>query len=71
MCKKSKKVTCTPKHIVDKMLKQLRIEGGKENGDKNVGDNKEATLAKADDKVKENGKSSLRGKDNKNKKRET
>ena len=53
------------------MLKQLRIEGGKENGDKNVGDNKEATLAKADDKVKENGKSSLRGKDNKNKKRET
>jgi hypothetical protein len=32
MCKKSEGVTCTPKHIVDKMWKQWRIEGGKEKG---------------------------------------
>jgi hypothetical protein len=30
MCKKNKKVTRTPKHIVDKMWKQWRIKGGNE-----------------------------------------
>jgi hypothetical protein len=33
MCKKSEKDTYTPKHIVDKMWKQWRIKGGKENGE--------------------------------------
>ena len=36
MCKKSEKVTCTPKHIVDKMWKQWRIKGGKEKGKENA-----------------------------------
>ncbi len=33
MCKKSKKVTCTQKNIVNKMWKQWRIKGGKEKGE--------------------------------------
>jgi hypothetical protein len=46
MCKKSKKVTCTAKHIVDEMWKQWRIEGGKEKG-KEIADNEgETTLSK-------------------------
>ncbi len=53
MCKKSEKVTCTPKHIVDKMWKQWRIEGGKENGKENANEDEKTTLAKVHDKVKE------------------
>ncbi len=51
MCKKSERVTCTAKHIVDKMWKQWCIKGGKE---KSADDNEEETnLAKVDDKAKE------------------
>ena len=46
MCKKSKKVTCTAKHIVDEMWKQWRIEGGKEKGEENADDEDETTLSK-------------------------
>jgi hypothetical protein len=70
MCKKSKKVTCTVKHIVDEMWKQWRIEGGKEKGKENANDEEEATLSKVDDKVKGKGKGSSKGKDNKGKKKE-
>ena len=52
MCKKSKKVTCTAKHIVDELWKQWRIEGGKEKGEKNAADEEETTLLKVDKKVK-------------------
>ncbi len=71
MCKKSEKVTCTPKHIVDEMWKQWRIEGGKEKGKENADNDKETTLAKFDDKVKEKRKGSWKGKDDKGKKKET
>ncbi len=46
MCKRSKKVTCTAKHIVDEMWKQWRIEGGKEKGKENADDEDETTLPK-------------------------
>ncbi len=71
MCKKSKKVTCTPKHIVDEMWKQWRIEGGKEKGEENAANDKETALAKVDDKVKEKGKGGGNRKDGKGKKKET
>ncbi len=71
MSKKSKKVICTPKHIVDKMWKQWRIKGGKEKGKENADVDKETTLAKVNDKVKEKGKGSQKGKDNKGKKKES
>ncbi len=71
MCKKSEKVTCTPKHIVDKMWKQWRIKGGKEKGKENANNNKKTTLAKVDDKVKEKGKGGGNRKDGKGKKKET
>ena len=48
MCKKSEKVTCTAKHIVDKMSKQWRIEGEKEKGEENANDEEETTLSKVD-----------------------
>ncbi len=69
MCKKSKGVTCTPKHIVDKMWKQWRIEGGKEKGEDK--DEEETTLGKVDDKTKEKAKGSGKPKDGKSKKKET
>jgi hypothetical protein len=50
MCKKTKGVTCTSKHIVDKMWKQWRVKGGKECGKENSDNKEEASLAKADDK---------------------
>ena len=56
MCKKSKKVMCTTKHIVDEMWKQWRIEGGKEKGKENADDEEETTLPKVDKKVKGKGK---------------
>ena len=71
MCKNSKKVTCTAKHIVDKMQKQWQIEGGKEKGKENANDEEEITLSKVDDKVKGKRKGSSKGKDNKGKKKET
>jgi hypothetical protein len=70
MCKKSKKVTCTPKHIVDKMWKQWRIKVGKEKGKENANDDEETTLTKVDDKVKEKGKVGGNRKDRKGKKKE-
>jgi hypothetical protein len=71
MCKEQKKGKCTPKHIVDKIRKQWHIEGGKEKGKKHANDDKETTLEKVNDKVKEKGKGSQKGKDNKGKKKET
>jgi hypothetical protein len=71
MCKKSKKVTCTPKHIVDKMWKQWHIKVGKEKGKENANTNEETTLAKVNHKVKEKGKGSQKGKANKGKKKQT
>jgi len=56
MCKKSEKVTCTAKHIVDEMWKQWRIEGGKEKGEENADDEDETTLSKVDEKTKFKGK---------------
>ncbi len=69
MCKKSEGVTCTPKHIVDKMWKQWRIKGGKEKGKKEG--KEETTLAKVDDKAKEKAKGSGKAKDGKSKEKET
>ena len=71
MCKKSKKVTCTVKHIVDEMWKQFRIEGGKEKGEENANNEEETTLSKVDEKGKFKGKDRLKDKDNKGKKKET
>jgi hypothetical protein len=68
MCKKSKKVTCTTKHIVDEMWKQWRIKGGKEKGEE---DEEETTLLKVDEKVKGKGKDCSKEKDGKGKKNET
>jgi len=52
MCKKSEKVTCTPKHIVDEMWKQWQIEGGKEKGEENADNEDETTLLKVDKKTR-------------------
>jgi hypothetical protein len=71
MCKKSEKVTCTAKHIVDEMWKQWRIEGGKEKGKENAHDEEETTLSKVDKKVKSKGKDRLKEKYDKGKKKET
>ena len=71
MCKKSEKVTCTAKHIVDEMWKQWRIEGGKEKGEENADDEDETTLSKVDEKTKFKGKDRSKDKDDKGKKKET
>ena len=71
MCKKSEKVTCTAKHIVDEMWKQWRIEGGKEKGEENADDEDETTLSKVDEKSKHKGKDRSKEKDDKGKKKET
>jgi hypothetical protein len=71
MCKKSEKVTCTAKHIVDEMWKQWQIEGGKEKGEENADDEDETTLSKVDEKNKGKGKDRLKDKDDKGKKKET
>jgi hypothetical protein len=71
MCKKSKKVTCTAKHIVDEMWKQWRIESGKEKGKENADDEEETTLSKVDKKGKFKGKDRSKDKDDKGKKKET
>ena len=70
-CKKSEKVTCTAKHIVDKMWKQWQIEGRKEKGKENADDEEETTLLKVDKKVKGKGKGSSKEKDGNGKKKET
>jgi hypothetical protein len=62
MGKKSKKVTCTMKHIVDEMWKPWRIEGGKEKGKANADDEEETTLSKVDEKVKGKEKKIVRKK---------
>jgi hypothetical protein len=54
MCEKIKGVTCTSKHIVDKMWKQWCVKGGKDRGEENSDNKEEASLAKANDKT--NGK---------------
>jgi hypothetical protein len=56
MCKKSKRVACTLKHIVDELWKQWGIEGGKEKGKEIAEGKEETTLAQVDDKAKEKGK---------------
>jgi hypothetical protein len=53
------------------MWKQWCIKGGKEKCKENADNDKETSLAKVDNKVKEKGKSSQKGKDNKGKKKET
>ena len=50
---------------MDKIWKQWHIKGGKVKGKENANNDKETTLAKVDDKVKEKGKGSQKGKDNK------
>jgi hypothetical protein len=71
MCKKSEKVTCTAKHIVDEMWKQWQIQGGKEKGKENASDEEETTLLKVDKKIKGKQKDRLKEKDNKGTKKET
>jgi hypothetical protein len=66
LCKKAEGVTCTSKHIVDKMWKQWRVKGGKECGKENSDNKEEASLAKANDKTKGKKK-----KGDKDKKKET
>ncbi len=66
MCRKTEGVTCTSKHIVDKMWKQWHMNGGKDRGKENSDDEEEASLAKADVKTKDKKK-----KGNKDKKTET
>jgi hypothetical protein len=56
MCKKAKGVTCTLKHVVDKMWNQWRVKGRKECGKENSDDKEEASLVKTDDKTKGNWK---------------
>jgi hypothetical protein len=66
MCKKAKGVTCTSKHIVDKMWKQWQVKGGKECGMENYDNEEETSLVKANDKTKGKKK-----KGDKDKKKET
>ena len=66
MCKKTKGVTYTSKHVVDEMWKQWRVKGGKECGKENSDNKEEASLAKANDKTKGKKK-----KGDKDKKKET
>jgi hypothetical protein len=66
MCKKAEGVTCTSKHIVDKMWKQWQVKGGKEHGKENSDNKEETSLVKADDKTKGKKK-----KEDKDKKKET
>ena len=66
MCKKAKGVTCTSKHIVDKMWTHWCLKGGKERGKENSDNKEETSLAKADDKTKGKKK-----KGDKDKKKET
>jgi hypothetical protein len=44
MCKKTKGVTCTSKHIVDKMWKQWHVKSGKDYGEENSDNEEEASL---------------------------
>ena len=60
MCKKAEGVTCTSKHIVDKMWKQWRVKGGKERGKENFDDKEDPSLAKADDKTKARRRKGIR-----------
>ena len=69
MCKKNEGVACTPEHIVDKMWKPWRMEGGKEKGKEE--DTEETTLVKVNDKAKEKGKGGGKGIDGKSKKKGT
>jgi len=71
MCKKSEKVMCTAKHIVDEMWKQWRIEGGKEKGEENADNEDETTLSKVDEKNKNKGKDCSKEKEDKGKKKMT
>jgi hypothetical protein len=52
MCKKTKGVTYTSKHVVDEMWKQWRVKGGKDRGKENSDNEEEASLAKANGKTK-------------------
>ncbi len=54
MCKKAEEVTCTLKHIFDRMWKQWCVKGGKERGKENSEKEEEASLAKTNDKTKGN-----------------
>ena len=50
MCKRTEGKVCTSKNLVDKMWKQWRIKGGKEEGEENSQEEEEALLAKSDNK---------------------
>ena len=52
MCKKTKGVTCTSKHIVDKMWKLWQVKGRKERGKENSDNKEETSLVNANDKTK-------------------
>jgi hypothetical protein len=69
MCKKTKGVTCTSKHIVNEIWKQWRVKGKKEHGKENS-DNKEETSLKTDTKHKGKKKGD-KDKDKDPKKKET
>jgi hypothetical protein len=56
MYKKVEGVTCTSKHIVGKMWKQWRVKSEKGCGKEDSDNNKEASLAKINDKTKCNWK---------------
>ena len=60
MCKRTEGKVCTSKNLVDKMWKQWRIKGGKEEGEKNSQEDEEASLVKSEDKK-------MKGKDKKKK----
>ena len=70
MCKKTKGVTCTSKHIVDEMWKQWREKGGKERGEENSDDKGKTSLAKTVAKS-EGKKKGVKDKDMDPKKKET
>ncbi len=52
MCKRTEGKVCTSKNLVDEMWKQWRIKGGKEEGEENSQEDKEASLVKSKDKKK-------------------
>jgi len=70
MCKKTEGVTCTSKHIVDKMWKLWQVKGGKEGGEENSDNEEETSLAKTDAKSKGKKKGD-KDKDTDPKKKET
>lgn len=71
MCKKAKGVTCTSKHIVDKMQKQWQVKDGKERGEENSDDEEEKSFAKIEDKAKGGKKKPKGDKDKDPKSKET